>query len=65
MEWKGKVDEKISGHTTYLRNKFYLAIDEESRKHPNICWAPKLHLSKARFIIAAPQCSLKPLSNAL
>ena len=44
-----------------------MAVDEESKKLPNIYWSPKLHkhLCKARFIIAAPQCSVKPLSKAV
>ena len=57
----------ISGYTIFLINKFNLVADEENKKLPNIYWAPKIqkHPSKARFIIAAPQCSVKPLSKAV
>ena len=44
-----------------------LNVDEEQRELPRIYWLPKLHKSpfKARFIIAAPNNALKPLSKAL
>ena len=57
----------ISGHTTFLWNKFNWEVDEGNKKLPNIYWTPKLHKhsSTARFIIAAPQRSVKPLSKAV
>ena len=56
----------IQGHCTYLSN-LKLSVDDTNKCIPNIYWIPKLHKnpSKARFIIAAPKCSLKPLSKAI
>ena len=50
-------NQVISGHTTFLRNKFNLVVDEENKKNPNTYWTHKLHKHpyKARFIIVAPQ----------
>ena len=44
-----------------------MEVKEENKKFPNIYWTPKLqkNLSKARFIIAAPQCSVKPLIKSV
>ena len=55
----------ISGHTILLRNKLNLKFIKKSRHLSNICWTSKLrkHPSKARFLIAAPQCFVKPLSK--
>ena len=47
-----------SGHTTFLRSKFNLIFDLLGTKLHK-------HLSKAKFIIAAPECFVKPLSNAV
>ena len=60
-------NQVISDHTTFLRKKLDLEVDEENKKPPKNYWILKLfkHLSKARFIIVAPQCSSKPLSKAL
>ena len=54
-------------HCIFLRNKFIFLIDEENQKTPKIYFIPKLHKhpSKGRFIITAPQCSVKPLSKAI
>ena len=50
-----------------LSKKFNLSVPEESRKLPHIYWLPKLHKNpiKFRFIIAAPECSSKPLSKTV
>ena len=60
-------NEVISGQTTFLRKKINLVVDEENRKLSNIYWTRKLHKnpSKARFIIAANQCSVKPWSETV
>jgi len=56
----------IQRHCNYL-SKLKLSVDDTNKCLPNIYWIPKLHKqpSKARFIIAAPKCSLKPLSKAI
>ena len=57
----------IQGHKRDLKSKFGIAIPEFNEKLPNIYWLPKLHKKplKFRFIIAAPSCSVKPLSKAI
>ena len=44
-----------------------MVVDEEDKKLNNIYRTPKLHKhsSKARFIVAAPQRSAKPLTEAV
>ena len=56
----------IESHSKYL-NRLKLKIDNSNQCIPNIYWVPKLHKhpSKARFIIAAPKCSVKPLSKTI
>ena len=51
-------DQVNSGHTTFLRSKFNLIFDLLGTKLHK-------HLSKAKFIIAAPECFVKPLPNAV
>ena len=50
-----------------LSDRFKLVVSNESRKLPHIYWLPKLHKNpiKFRFIIAAPNCSIKPLSQTI
>ena len=50
-----------------LDKTFNLSVSEDSKKLPHIYWTPKLHKNplKFRFIIAAPNCSIKPLSKAI
>ena len=57
----------IADNTSFLKQKFKLEVDKTNQKLPNIYWTPKLHKnpSKSRFIIAAPKCSVKPLSKAV
>ena len=57
----------VNRHAKFLESKFKLSVSEERRKLPNIYWLPKLHKSpiKFRFIIAAPNCSIKPLAQSL
>ena len=63
--------EKVTGSTleniieidvAKLSKKFGLNVPEESKGLPHIYWLPKLHKNpvKFRFIIAAPNCSVKP-----
>ena len=57
------VDKIASYNTSFLKNKFNYKVSEIGKKFLNICWTPKLrkNLTRARFIIAAPKCSVKPL----
>ena len=50
-----------------LSKKFGLNVAEESKRLPHIYWLPKLHKNpvKFRFINAAHNCSVKPLSQAI
>ena len=44
-----------------------MKVPDESKQLPHIYWLPKLHKNpiKFRFIIAAPNCSIKPLSKVI
>ena len=59
-------NQVISDHAIFIRNEFNLEIEEKNKKLPSIYWIRRLHKhpSKVRFIIAAPPCSVKPLSKA-
>ena len=59
------VDKIVPENTSFLKDKFNLEVTDINEKLPNICWTPKLPRSptKARFIIAAPKFSVKPLSK--
>ena len=54
-------------HKTDFKSKFGIDIDDDNLCLPNMYWIPKKHKvpSKARFIVAASLCSLKPLAKAL
>ena len=67
MKTIGPVEKIVSDDTSFLKNKFSLKVDEINKKIPNIYWTRKLHknLTKARFIIAAPNSSVKPLLKAV
>ena len=60
-------NELIEEDCKILREKFNLSVAQDSKKLPHIYWTPKLHKNplKFRFIIAAPNCSMKPLSKAI
>ena len=60
-------DDIIKKHANHLRKNFNVSLNENDKCLPSIYWLPKLHKkpTKARFIIAAPQCSLKPLTKAI
>ena len=50
----------------YLRIKFGIGnIPIENHRLPNMYWMPKMHKNpiKARFIIASPKSSIKPLAR--
>ena len=51
----------------FLAKNFKLFVPPESKKLPHIYWLPKLHKNpiKFRFIIAAPDCSIKLLAKSL
>ena len=57
----------INNHSKYLKKSFNLSLDLKDKCLPTIYWLPKLHKkpTKARFIIAAPKCSLKLMSKAI
>ena len=61
------VNELIDKDCHKLKETFNLTVGDESKKLPHIYWTPKLHKNpiKFRFIIAAPDCSIKPLSKAI
>ena len=57
----------IQEHVIKLGEAFNLTVPEKSKILPHIYWLPKLHKNpiKFRFIIAAPDCSMKPLAKAV
>ena len=61
------MEKIIERDVAQLSKKFGLNVPEESKRLPHIYWLPKLHKNpvKIRFIIAAPNCSVKPLSQAI
>lgn len=61
------VDHFIKADCSNLLKEFNIPVTEDSKKLPHIYWLPKLHKNpiKFRFIIAAPNCSVKPLSQAI
>ena len=60
-------DNIINNHANVLKKKFNISIDNDNKKLPHMYWLPKLHKipSKSRFIVAATNCSVKPLSKAV
>ena len=60
-------DGIIEKDCSSLLKKFKLPVPEESKKLPHIYWLPKLHKNpiKFRFIVAAPNCSIKPLGQTI
>ena len=57
----------INKHSNVLHKKFNLSVNQENKILPTIYWIPKLHKnpSKARFIIASPISSIKPLTKTV
>ena len=64
---KAAIKTIINNQKKILKNKFNLDISAENECLPHIYWLPKMHKksTKFRFIIAAPKCSIKPLTKAL
>ena len=67
-----KINEPISTivkeSISELKNIFRIDnISLENQCLPKMYWIPKMHKtpSKSRFIVAAPKCSIKPLSKAI
>ena len=54
-------------HKHDLKTNHNIDVSDENECLPSIYWLPKLHKNplKFRFIIAAPKCSVKPLSKAV
>ena len=54
-------------YTPFLKFKFDFEVTDINKKLLNIYQTPKLNknATKAKFIIVAPKCSVKPLSNAV
>ena len=64
----GKTTEQIvTNHKKDLNGQFKLELDSDNQCLPHIYWLPKMHKNpiKFRFIIAAPKCSVKPLSKSI
>lgn len=57
----------VKEHVDTLSKEFNLTVPEQSKTLPHIYWLPKLHKTpiKFRFIIAAPDCSIKPLTQTV
>ena len=56
---------KPSQNASFLKSEFNLKVTKINKKLPNIYWIMKLrkNLTKARFIITAPKCSMKLMSK--
>ena len=67
IKCKNNLDRLVSKQASDLKKVFSLDVDESNRCLPHIYWLPKMHKNpiKFRFIIAAPKCSVKPLSKAV
>ena len=54
-------------HTTFLKNKFNLQVDENKKGLVGIYWIIKLlkNLSETRFIIVAPESPVKPIRKGV
>ena len=61
------INKIIDNQSNHLKKKFNLEVSSESKLLPHIYWLPKLHKNpiKFRFIIAAPNCSIKPLAQTI
>ena len=61
-------DTIINNNINDLKSKFGIDnVTTENHRLPNMYWLPKMHKNpiKARFIIASPKSSIKPLSQAI
>ena len=61
------LDDILNKHKNDLKSKFGIDVTTDDNGLPNMYWIPKKHKipSKARFIIGASHCSVKPLAKAL
>ena len=57
----------IAKNKADLFNKFNLSLTDNQERLPHMYWLPKKHKNpvKFRFIVAAPECSIKPLARNL
>ena len=64
---KNSEDNIIKKNKRDLKKQFQLDLPKDCLTLPHIYCIPKLHKNpiKFRFIIAAPKCSVKPLSKAI
>lgn len=64
---KLKKDQIIQGHSQYLQQNFKLEVIQYNKQFSSIYRLPELHTKplKARYILAASKCSLKPLSKGI
>ena len=64
-ESQKSVDDVVASHKGELKNAYSLDVDNENECLPHIYWLPKMHKNpiKERIIIAAPKCSVKPLTK--
>ena len=61
-------DEIIKQNINDLKSKFGIDnVSLSNHRLPNMYWMPKMHKNpiKARFIVASPKCSIKPLAQAI
>ena len=60
-----KPDDIIDKHSTDLKVRYNMSLDDNMLTLPDIYWTPKLHKNpvKARFIIASKRCTTKTLSK--
>ena len=60
-------EDVVHNNTKDLKSLFNLCVTTENQVLPHIYWIPKMYKKpiKFRFIIAAPKCSIKPLSKAV
>ena len=60
------LDEIIAKQKIEL-NEFGIPVSDENEGLPNMYWTPKMHKipSKARFIVAAKCCTIKPLAKCI
>lgn len=58
------VDKSLANNTSFLKNKSNLEVNDINRNHFNVYSNLHKNSTKARFIIAAPKCSVKPFLKA-
>ena len=66
--WWLSANDIINGNIRDWKIKFGIGnIPNENHQLPNMYWMPKMHKNpiKARFIIASPKSSIKPLARTI